>query len=213
MAYGALSLNYTAAIPLPLHNTGIRSYTTVSGFFAQDNLTATGIPAVSFAATPSPRKIHEFYVYNQIPPYFGLLDDSSDRWSKFFAHIHSLNKGADSYTSYKVFFLGRHGQGFHNVAEAKYGTPAWDEYWSKLNGDGDLVWGPDAELTDLGKSQATSAHEAWKNELAAGIPLPGKFYVSPLTRALQTLEITINGHWKGAVGGAPTLASRLRFTR
>jgi hypothetical protein len=28
--------------------------------------------------------------------------------------------------SYKVLFLGRHGQGWHNVAEAKYGTKAWD---------------------------------------------------------------------------------------
>lgn len=26
----------------------------------------------------------------------------------------------------KVLFLGRHGQGWHNVAEAKYGTHAWD---------------------------------------------------------------------------------------
>jgi hypothetical protein len=27
---------------------------------------------------------------------------------------------------YKVLYMGRHGEGYHNVAEAFYGTPAWD---------------------------------------------------------------------------------------
>lgn len=37
-----------------------------------------------------------------------------------------LNKEAPTGTSYKVLFLGRHGDGDHNVAEAFYGTAAWD---------------------------------------------------------------------------------------
>ena len=76
----------------------------------------------------------------------------------------------------KLLLLVRHGEGFRtsfsilqpmqhltvglvdNVAEAKYGTEAWDDYvlryptyevlyadyrsyWSKLEGDGELVWG------------------------------------------------------------------------
>ncbi|KAL0960422.1 hypothetical protein HGRIS_005465 [Hohenbuehelia grisea] len=131
-------------------------------------------------------------VTDPIPPRFGLLDDSSTRWSDLFDRIKVLNDESPS-TSYKLFFLARHGQGFHNVAESKYGTPAWDAYWSKLDGDGVLVWGPDAELTDLGKGQAQAAGQAWKTELAAGIPLPGKFYCSPLTRALSTSQITFDG--------------------
>jgi hypothetical protein len=31
-----------------------------------------------------------------------------------------------------VLFLGRHGEGYHNVAEAKYGTAAWDVRISSL---------------------------------------------------------------------------------
>jgi hypothetical protein len=27
---------------------------------------------------------------------------------------------------YKVLFMGRHGEGFHNAAESYYGTPAWN---------------------------------------------------------------------------------------
>ncbi|KAG6889697.1 hypothetical protein C0995_015445 [Termitomyces sp. Mi166 len=150
-----------------------QTYSFVPGFFAQDNTTATDIPAV--------------------PAHFGLLDNSSDRWSTFFDHINTLNEEADNFTAYKVFFLSRHGEGYHNVAEAKYGTPAWNDYWSKLNGDGELVWGPDAELTATGEAQAAAAGEAWKTELAAGLPMPGKFYVSPLSRALKTLEITFSG--------------------
>ncbi|KAG5638095.1 hypothetical protein H0H81_001862 [Sphagnurus paluster] len=168
------------------------TYTTVPGFFLQDNLTATGIPA--------------------IPPSFGLIDTAPDRWDKFFGQIEKLNKAADKYTSYKVFFLSRHGQGFHNLAESKYGTAAWDDYWSKLNGDGDIVWGPDPELTDLGVTQAAAAHDAWKTEIKAGIPLPGRYYVSPLTRALKTLEITIQGLTPPAKLVRPVVLEDLRET-
>jgi len=31
-----------------------------------------------------------------------------------------------SNVQYKVLFLGRHGEGVHNVAERRYGTKAWD---------------------------------------------------------------------------------------
>ncbi|KAF5376673.1 hypothetical protein D9615_007906 [Tricholomella constricta] len=155
------------------HSKGIRSYTTVPGFFLQDDLATSGVLP--------------------IPPSFGLLDNSPGRWQAFFAHLERLNKDADRYTSYKVFFFGRHGQGVHNVAEAKYGTKAWDDYWSKLNGDGELVWGPDPELTTIGKGQAVDAQDVWKAELAFEIPLPGKLYSSPLTRAARTCELTFNG--------------------
>ena len=51
----------------------------------------------------------------------------------------------------------------------------------------------DPELTQLGISQASHAHDAWKEELAFRIPLPDKMYCSPLTRAIKTNEITFRG--------------------
>lgn len=38
----------------------------------------------------------------------------------------SLNADAPLDTVYKLFWFGRHGEGFHNAAESFYGTPAWN---------------------------------------------------------------------------------------
>lgn len=128
-----------------------------------------------------------------LPDRFGLLDSSPGHWEKFQLNITALNAKGAPKNSIKVFFLGRHGEGYHNVAEAKYGTPAWDDHWSKLDGDGTIVWGPDALLTPLGVQQAEAAHDKWTNEIPSGIPVPTVFYSSPLTRASRTLEITWTG--------------------
>lgn len=37
-----------------------------------------------------------------------------------------LNSRAERNVQYRVLYLGRHGEGFHNVAESWYGTEAWD---------------------------------------------------------------------------------------
>ncbi|CAL1713864.1 unnamed protein product [Somion occarium] len=148
------------------------SYSTVPIFFAQDDPNAD----------PS--------TIGALPPRFGLLDDSEDRWKTFQSAIGCLNAEAPGGVSYKVCFLGRHGEGWHNVAEAKYGTEAWDAYWSKLDGDSEITWGPDALLTPLGETQALQAREAWKSEIPKGIPVPAKFYSSPLRRALDTWKET-----------------------
>ncbi|KAH8834772.1 histidine phosphatase superfamily [Flagelloscypha sp. PMI_526] len=153
----------------------------VLGFFAQDNTTAPGDLGAVRCKLLRP-------VFT--PPRFGLIDDSQKRWSTFFKNLHNLNCESKK-TSYKLFILGRHGQGYHNVAEAFYGTEAWDDYWSKLNGNGTITWGPDAELTDLGKVQAEAARALYNDELTnASLPIPSHFYTSPLTRAMDTHDIT-----------------------
>ncbi|KAG7094706.1 hypothetical protein E1B28_005526 [Marasmius oreades] len=154
-----------------MKSSSARSYTSVPGFFIQDN--ATTAPAV--------------------PPRLGLIDSSENRWGVIQAQIKKLNEESLLGEKYKLIIFGRHGQGFHNVAETKYGTEAWNDYWSRLDGDGEIVWGPDAELTPLGEDQARVVNAEWKSELQFNIPLPRKRYISPMTRALNTYTITFDG--------------------
>lgn len=121
----------------------------------------------------------------------GLLDDSPERWAKFRAKMAEMNEELSSKNAeVKVFFFARHGQGWHNVAEAKYGTWCWDTVMSKRNGDGEITWGPDPELTEIGINQAVEAKHGWQAELPFNITLPERLYSSPLTRAMDTLRIT-----------------------
>jgi broad specificity phosphatase PhoE len=128
-----------------------------------------------------------------LPDRFGLLDSNRGHWERFKLNIAALNAEGASKGSIKVFFLGRHGEGYHNVGMAKYSRPVWDNYWSKLNGDDAIVWGPDPALTPLGIQQAEAAHDKWSNEILSGIPVPTVFYSSPHIRAAHTLEITWTG--------------------
>lgn len=48
----------------------------------------------------------------------------------------------------------------------------------------------DPRLTAIGEDQARSAHAAWEREMLRGVPIPQKYYCSPLTRAILTLELT-----------------------
>ncbi|EST07855.1 Histidine phosphatase superfamily, clade-1 [Kalmanozyma brasiliensis GHG001] len=148
------------------------NFTTYTGFFKYDTAEGTSLPAVA--------------------PNFGLRDNTT--WAALTQTLRQLNSPAASHdgSSYKLIFAGRHGQGYHNVAESKYGTPAWNSYWSELTTDGNLTWGPDARLTPLGIQQAQAVNQAWtamlKQQDAA--PLPTRLFSSPLSRALSTLEIS-----------------------
>ncbi|KAK1234729.1 putative phosphoglycerate mutase pmu1, partial [Marasmius sp. AFHP31] len=130
-------------------------------------------------------------IVDAVSPRFGLIDTSKDRWAILQDQIRRLNELSDG--RHKLIFLCRHGEGFHNVAEAKYGTKAWDDCWSKLNDDGELVWGPDPELTTIGEDQARVANAVWKEEFHFNIPLPRRRYCSPMTRALRTYVLTFDG--------------------
>jgi broad specificity phosphatase PhoE len=130
---------------------------------------------------------------------FGLIDrtyptdtaspEEETIWPRFERYIHSLASSTPPGASLKVLFLGRHGQGEHNVAEAKYGTRAWDCYWSYLDGADGLVWS-DAHLTPIGEQQALDVHALWKTQLALGMPPPDRYVVSPLTRTVQTADLS-----------------------
>jgi len=74
-------------------------------------------------------------------------------------------------------------------------------HWSKLNGDGETTWGPDPLLTSLGIEQARVLQDMWKTESSYGLASPQKLYCSPLTRALQTCDIMLDGVFQS--GHAP----------
>lgn len=118
---------------------------------------------------------------------FGLTPGKT--WKQFEDHVNYLQEKAPENVRYKVLYLARHGQGVHNFAELKYGAE-WETKWKLEYGDGELVWGPDAELTELGCEQAKANHTAWREQLQKGVPLPQVFYSSPFIRALDTMEYT-----------------------
>ncbi|GAC92668.1 phosphomutase-like protein [Pseudozyma hubeiensis SY62] len=148
------------------------TFSTYTGFFQYDTVEGTTLPAVA--------------------PNFGLRSNTT--WADLSQRLLELNAQglATDGSSYKLLFAGRHGQGFHNVAQSKYGNTAWDSYWSELTTDGTLVWGPDARLTPLGIQQAQAVHDAWVAMLQQQdhAPLPTKLFSSPLSRALSTMEIS-----------------------
>jgi len=48
------------------------------------------------------------------------------QWQRFNRVLFELNQQAASNVVYKLLFIGRHGEGYHNAAESFYGTPAWN---------------------------------------------------------------------------------------
>ena len=63
------------------------------------------------------------------------------------------------------------------------------------NGNDEMTWGPDAELTKLGEDQARSVNSEWRKELQCSppIPKPSLFYCSPFQRAAKTMTVTFDG--------------------
>lgn len=64
-------------------------------------------------------------------------------------------------------------------------------YYSALDGYDNLTWA-DATLTPLGEQQATDVNTLWTTQLQHGLPPPESYYVSPLTRAIQTADLTFS---------------------
>lgn len=50
------------------------------------------------------------------------MDTSPDRWHNLRADVARLQAEAPAGVHYKVFFLGRHGQGWHNYGAERYGV-------------------------------------------------------------------------------------------
>nr|POF01381.1 putative phosphoglycerate mutase [Quercus suber] len=121
-----------------------------------------------------------------------ISDNTTSQWQRLNSYLNSLSRTAPSEVKYKLIYAGRHGQGFHNVAETFYGTEAWDDYWSKLDGNGTSFWS-DSHLTETGEQQARDAGKFFQSQFTTGMPTAHQYYVSPLYRCLQTVNLTFSG--------------------
>ena len=65
-------------------------------------------------------------------------------------------------------------------------------YYSMLDGADGITWS-DAVLTEVGQGQAKDVHGLWQELLPKGIPPPETYYVSPLTRTIETADLSFKG--------------------
>lgn len=163
------------------------TYSTVTGYFLQDE-PSTNASTFNFMTT-------NFGLINRTYPADTTLHSNHNltQWQRFKHQVTQLNREAPRGTEYKLLYMGRHGDGYHNDAQAYYGTPAWNCYYSELDGNSTITWS-DAHLSPLGVTQALAVNEFWASEIKhQKIPTPQSYYTSPLTRCLQTANYTFNG--------------------
>ncbi|KAI1390010.1 phosphoglycerate mutase-like protein [Hypoxylon trugodes] len=116
-----------------------------------------------------------------------------DQWERFIHFLEHKNEQGRGRVIYKLIFVIRHGEGYHNVKEREVGRQAWDSHWSLLNGDGKTTWS-DARLTEEGERQARQLNVFWRRSLRdTKMPTPEKYYTSPLARCLETTRLTYSG--------------------
>ncbi|KAF1991385.1 phosphoglycerate mutase [Aulographum hederae CBS 113979] len=162
-------------------------YTTITGFFEHDE----PAPTPNFRATTSPNLGLIIRPY----PTDAQFDPSGEKtqWQRFEHYIQHLNRNVEnSSTQYKLLYLARHGQGFHNVMESSVGTAEWERHWARLPGNSSMTW-EDAKLTDVGIGQAKALNVFWRDAFGMGIPAPEKYYTSPHARCMETARLTFSG--------------------
>lgn len=162
-------------------------YSVVPGIFLQDDNT-TDASTFNFTAS-------NFGLIEKSYPSDSSLPSrrNTTQWQRLAHYISTLNKHAPHNERYTLFFLGRHGEGYHNAAETYFGTPAWNCYWSELDGNGTVTWA-DAHLTEDGIAQAQSVNRFWAHLIKdEKITPPETYYTSPLYRCLDTAKLTFSG--------------------
>ncbi|KAH7402829.1 histidine phosphatase superfamily [Pyrenochaeta sp. MPI-SDFR-AT-0127] len=163
------------------------NYTVVTGIFQQDD---NAIDAAKFNFTAS-----NFGLIERSYPSDSSCPDrkKSTQWQRLAHYISTLNNNAKRSERYALLFMGRHGEGYHNAAESYFGTPAWNCYWSELDGNGTVTWA-DAHLTETGVVQARRVNTFWKHLIKdEKITPPESYYTSPLYRCLDTAKLTFSG--------------------
>jgi broad specificity phosphatase PhoE len=183
LLFGLLTAASANAKSTPKHI----NYSVVTGLFLQDENTTTP-SGFDFIGT-------NFGLINRTYPSDSTCPDDkkSTQWQRLAHYISTLNKGASKNERYSLLYMGRHGEGFHNAAETYFGTPAWNCYWSELDGNGTTTWA-DAKLTEIGVQQANRVNAFWSHLLKdEKIAAPESYYTSPLYRCLDTARLTFQG--------------------
>ncbi|CAL5873024.1 uncharacterized protein PFLUO_LOCUS7293 [Penicillium psychrofluorescens] len=183
-----ISTLHTAVLGLAaLAKASYINYTTVTGYFMQDEVSTDPSTFVYYEENFGLiNRTYEGETYNR---------NSKDltQWQRFYNEVVRLNQESPCNVEYKVFFFGRHGDGYHNDAQAYYGTPAWNCYWAEIDGNDTTTW-HDAALSQLGVEQAQTAHNFWQQLIVdQRIHTPDAYFTSPLTRCLQTANVTFEG--------------------
>ncbi|TVY38403.1 putative phosphoglycerate mutase [Lachnellula subtilissima] len=169
--------------PTPEYTT----FSTVTGYFQQDN-PITEDRGFDYTTTNFGLIDRAYNGDSQFDP-----DHKKSQWERFGNEVARLNHDSKPKVQYKLLYMGRHGEGYHNVAEAFYGTHDWDCYWSLKDGNGTITWS-DALLTSAGIAQAEKANAFWRSQIASqNIPTPESYYTSPLLRCLATANVTFSG--------------------
>ena len=185
--YTALAASiFSLAAATPRNSSDITiNYTTVTGYFLQDEPT-TNASSFNFATT-------NFGLINQTYSPDAKNDTKKSQWQLFTAEVSRLQRQAPKNVHYKVLFMGRHGEGYHNAAESYFGTPAWNCYYSIINGNDTVTWA-DPDVTPLGVKQALDVNKLWAAKIETEkIPTPQSYYTSPLLRCLATAKLTFSG--------------------
>ena len=163
------------------------TYTVVPGIFQQDD-PATNASTFNFTASNFGLITRDYPSDPSCPN-----RKQSTQWQRLAYYISTLNTHAKRGERYILFFLGRHGEGYHNAAESYFGTPAWNCYWSERDGNETVTWA-DAHITPKGVDQALAVNAFWKHLIKdEKITPPQTYYTSPMFRCLQTAKLTFEG--------------------
>lgn len=166
------------------------------------------------------------WTFETVPGFFVQTDPDTDdlkfrytelnlgrkmSWADIQKGLAELNQNAKPNESYKLVICARHGQGYHNFVVDKYGIEAWNTKWRSLGTDGEVTFGPDAMLTELGIAQARENNQVWAKEIKEhGASIPAKFFVSPLQRSSWTSAYTWEGLRPSTI--KPLVVENLRET-
>ncbi|ROW10703.1 hypothetical protein VPNG_05130 [Cytospora leucostoma] len=156
-------------------------FTAISGYFEHDNEPEG--PQFRAVTTYNLGLLHRYYSPD------GTLNpiEECTQWDRFMKQLDHLNREGKS--KYMLFYVVRHGQGYHNVKEDEVGREDWEDHWARLDGDGSATWF-DAHLTEKGKEQAAAINTFLRTSVVEnGLPVPMRHYTSPLSRCLETTRI------------------------
>ncbi|KAK4652333.1 putative phosphoglycerate mutase pmu1 [Podospora pseudocomata] len=167
----------------------------------------TMAPKYRFTAVPGYFKMEGRGPRNEVPtmPGMGLIDQpyptdeafdpqrSKQPWERFVNLLNSWNESEKGKAAYKLIYVTRHGQGYHNAKESDVGSAEWETRWVMLNGDDNSTWF-DSHLTLEGIRQAMTMNAFWQDAATKlKLPLPRRYYASPLARCLETCKLSFEG--------------------